>query len=68
MKIKLDPITGYSISEANDPTLFPKRQFLINYKGTVVGTFGIVHPKVLNHFAWPYPTSIIELNIQYLIK
>jgi len=68
LHIKLDQKDGYHISEANDPTLFPKRQAYIHYKNTIIGSFGIVHPKVLKNFDWPYPTSILEINIEYLIN
>jgi len=68
LKIKNDPKEGYSICESNNPTLFPKRQAQILYKGKDIGIFGIVHPKVLHNYAWPYPTSILELNIEYLIN
>jgi phenylalanyl-tRNA synthetase beta chain len=66
--IKLDKNTGYHISEANDPSLFPKRQAQIHYRGQAIGIFGIVHPKVLKNFEWPYPTSLLEINIEYLIN
>jgi phenylalanyl-tRNA synthetase beta chain len=68
LNIKLDKEKGYSISEASDPSLFPKRQANIHYRGKIIGLFGIVHPKVLKNFEWPYPTSFIEIDIEHLIN
>jgi len=67
LKIKQDNKDGYYISEAHDSSLFPKRQAHIHFRDKIIGIFGIVHPKVLHNFDWPYPTSVLELNIEYLI-
>jgi phenylalanyl-tRNA synthetase beta chain len=36
-------------------------------QGKNVGTFGILHPNVLENFNWLYPTSLLELKIEFLI-
>ena len=34
---------------------------------TAVGTFGVIHPNVLDNFDIPYPTSCVELNLEALL-
>ena len=29
---------------------------------------GIVHPNVLKQFDWPYPTSLLEINVEPLME
>jgi phenylalanyl-tRNA synthetase beta chain len=53
-------------------TFFPGRAAEIRLttpatQSTVVGTFGIVHPEVLNNFDIHYPTSCMELNLEALV-
>lgn len=33
----------------------------------VIGTFGILHPNVLDNFKWDYPSSLLELKVEPLI-
>lgn len=33
-------------------------------KPTRIGTFGILHPHVLQKFTLPFPTSVLEMNIE----
>ncbi|PON92694.1 Phenylalanyl-tRNA synthetase, class IIc, beta subunit, archae/euk cytosolic [Trema orientale] len=62
--VPLDDNTGYSIKPSEEPEYLPGRQASIIYKGTRIGTFGIVHPEVLNNFDIPDPCSFVELTIQ----
>lgn len=32
-----------------------------------VGTFGILHPKVLQKFELPFPTSTLEMNVEVFL-
>jgi phenylalanyl-tRNA synthetase beta chain len=32
-----------------------------------IGTFGILHPKVLQKFELPFPTSTLELNVEVFL-
>ena len=34
---------------------------------TVVGTFGVLHPRVLVNYELQYPVSILELNIEHFL-
>lgn len=47
-----------------EPEFLQGRQASIIYKGKQIGTFGIVHPEVLNNFDIPDPCSFLELNIE----
>ncbi|KAI5804341.1 hypothetical protein EDC01DRAFT_611135 [Geopyxis carbonaria] len=60
---------GYWIEPADDPTYFPGRgaSIWIRHKGGKtenVGSFGILHPSVLEKFDIPYPVSTLELNLE----
>ncbi|GLU17464.1 hypothetical protein SLE2022_338300 [Rubroshorea leprosula] len=56
--------TGYFIQLSEEPEFLPGRQASIVYKGRRIGTFGIVHPAVLNNFDIPDPCSFLEVNIE----
>ncbi|AES99190.1 phenylalanine--tRNA ligase beta subunit, cytoplasmic [Medicago truncatula] len=56
--------SGYYIERSDEPEFLAGRQARIIYKGKQVGTFGIVHPEVLNNFDIPDPCSFVELNIE----
>ncbi|KAL3641412.1 hypothetical protein CASFOL_016380 [Castilleja foliolosa] len=56
--------TGYYIKLSNEPEFLPGRQASIIYKGKQIGTFGIVHPQVLDNFDIPDPCSFVEINIE----
>ena len=36
-------------------------------KATRIGTFGILHPKVLQKFELPFPTSTLEINVEVFL-
>ncbi|XP_047147125.1 phenylalanine--tRNA ligase beta subunit, cytoplasmic [Vigna umbellata] len=55
---------GYYIERSDEPEFLAGRQARIIYKGKHAGTFGIVHPEVLNNFDIPDPCSFVELNIE----
>jgi phenylalanyl-tRNA synthetase beta chain len=46
------------------PTFFPKRCADIIYNGQTIGSFGILHPEVLEKFEILYPCSALEMNIE----
>ncbi|KAK2357670.1 phenylalanine--tRNA ligase beta subunit, cytoplasmic [Trifolium repens] len=56
--------SGYYIERSDEPEFLAGRQARIIYKGKQIGTFGIVHPEVLNNFDIPDPCSFVELNIE----
>ncbi|KAK6921108.1 tRNA synthetase, B5-domain [Dillenia turbinata] len=59
--------SGYYIQRSEEPEFLPGRQAHIIYKGKQIGTFGIVHPEVLNNFDIPDPCSFVELNLESLL-
>ncbi|KAJ7978803.1 phenylalanine--tRNA ligase beta subunit, cytoplasmic [Quillaja saponaria] len=56
--------TAYYIERSDEPEFLSGRQASIIHKGNHIGTFGIVHPEVLNNFDIPDPCSFVELNIE----
>lgn len=36
-------------------------------KATRIGTFGILHPKVLQKFELPFPTTALEVNVEVFL-
>ncbi|CAH1419741.1 unnamed protein product [Lactuca virosa] len=59
--------TGYHIVCSDEPEFLSGRQASIIFKGKPIGTFGIVHPQVLDNFDIPDPCSFVELNLQSLL-
>jgi phenylalanyl-tRNA synthetase beta chain len=47
-----------------DETFFPGRRADIFYEKSKIGSFGIVHPEVVQNFDYQYPTSALEINIE----
>ena len=43
---------------------FDGRQAEVVYKGTKIGSFGVVHPQVLSNYDISDPCSLLELNIE----
>ncbi|RDY10186.1 Phenylalanine--tRNA ligase beta subunit, cytoplasmic, partial [Mucuna pruriens] len=56
--------SGYYIERSDEPEFLAGRQAKIIYKGKHIGTFGIVHPEVLNNFDISDPCSFVELDIE----
>ncbi|KAL3682275.1 hypothetical protein R1sor_000297 [Riccia sorocarpa] len=55
---------GYYIQPSQEPEYFPGRQANVFYRGAKIGTFGIVHPEVLQRFDIPDPCSAMELELE----
>jgi len=47
-----------------DPTFFDGRCAEIIYKNHSIGTFGVLHPEVINSFSLVNPCSAMEINIE----
>lgn len=62
--IPMNQETGYSIKPSAIPMYFPGRQAEVIYQGKVIGSFGIVHPEVLDKFEVPNVASLLEINIE----
>ncbi|CAK5045072.1 unnamed protein product [Meloidogyne enterolobii] len=57
-------IKGYKIQQKDDPTFFDGRCAEIIYKNHSIGTFGVLHPEVINSFSLVNPCSAVEINIE----
>ncbi|KEF57901.1 phenylalanyl-tRNA synthetase, beta subunit [Exophiala aquamarina CBS 119918] len=61
----------YWIEELNDPTFFPGHAASIHAKiagkEVVIGSFGILHPSVLEKFELKYPVSVLEFNVEVFL-
>ena len=57
-------VKNYHIKESSNPTYFPGRCADIMHGDDVVGSFGIVHPQVLENFEIGFPCSSFEFNIE----
>ncbi|KAI9849447.1 MAG: phenylalanine--tRNA ligase subunit beta [Sclerophora amabilis] len=64
-------VDGYWIEEVEDSTFFPGHAAAIHLRlnGTekVIGTFGILHPSVLEKFELRYPVSTLEMNLEVFL-
>ena len=58
---------GYYITESDHPTFFPGRCADIYVDNLSIGTFGIIHPNVLEKFEIGYPCSFVEMNIEHFL-
>ncbi|EME48485.1 hypothetical protein DOTSEDRAFT_67501 [Dothistroma septosporum NZE10] len=69
--MKNDKLQGYFIEEVDDPTYLAGHAAAIYLqltgKPTRIGTFGILHPKVLKRFELPFPTSALEINLEVFL-
>ncbi|RIB10673.1 beta subunit of phenylalanyl-tRNA synthetase [Gigaspora rosea] len=67
-----DDKKGYFIKESDDTTYFPNRSAdIFLRKGEAssnitkkIGSFGILHPQVLENFELTYPCSALEFNLE----
>ncbi|KAL4997286.1 hypothetical protein BDV10DRAFT_169708 [Aspergillus recurvatus] len=58
----------YWIEELDDPTYFHGHSASIHVriagKDHIIGTFGILHPTVLENYGLKYPVSTLEINVE----
>ncbi|KAF8466945.1 hypothetical protein BDZ91DRAFT_724489 [Kalaharituber pfeilii] len=69
---KLEKEVGYWIEETHEEMYFPGRAANIwirskDGKESVIGSFGILHPTVLEKFELPYPVSALEFNLEVFL-
>ena len=57
-------VKDYHIKESSNPTYFPGRCADILCGEQIVGSFGILHPQVLENFDIHFPCSSFEFNIE----
>lgn len=68
------PGVVYSVRPSSDPVCFPGMgaEIVLHWaeegrEDQVVGTFGVVHPEVLQNFEVTYPCSILEMDVEALM-
>ena len=63
--------SAYWISEVDDGTFLrghaAKIHLRMGGREEVIGTFGILHPSVLEKFELRYPVSTLEINIEVFL-
>lgn len=64
----------YSVRPSSDPACFPGMgaEVVLHFdeegkEDQVVGTFGVVHPEVLQNFEVTYPCSILEMDVEAMM-
>ncbi|KAK3723526.1 phenylalanine--tRNA ligase subunit beta [Vermiconidia calcicola] len=66
-----EKVRGYWIEEVDDSTYLAGHAAAIYLsvagKATRIGTFGILHPRVLQKFELPFPTSTLEINVEVFL-
>ncbi|CAK3883691.1 phenylalanyl-tRNA synthetase beta chain [Lecanosticta acicola] len=63
-------IQGYWIEPVHNPTYLNEAAAIylkLAGKPQRIGTFGVLHPTVLKHFDLPFPTSVLEINIEVFL-
>ncbi|KAF8458392.1 hypothetical protein BGX38DRAFT_1153599 [Terfezia claveryi] len=68
----LEKEVGYWIDETSEETYFPGRAANIWIRGKdgkekAIGSFGVLHPSVLERFEIPYPVSTLEFNLEVFL-
>lgn len=63
---------GYWIEEGDDATFFPGRNATVQLRvagqgAEQIGTFGVLHPEVLQKYELPLSASALELNVEKML-
>ena len=61
-------ITEYTLQKTDMPTFHPGRNAEVLLKETSVGTFGEVHPGVLENYDLPYKAYLFEFDLEVLVN
>ncbi|KAK3055682.1 phenylalanine--tRNA ligase subunit beta [Extremus antarcticus] len=69
--LQKDKVVRYWIEEVDDSTYLDGHAAAIYLsvggEAQRIGTFGILHPKVLRMFELPFPTSTLEINVEVFL-
>ncbi len=60
-------ITGYTLQKTDIPTFHPGRNAEVLLEEMSVGTFGEVHPGVLENYDLPYKAYLFEFDLEALV-
>ena len=61
-------ITEYAMQKTDLPTFHPGRNAAVLLGDTQVGTFGEVHPEVLENYDLPYKAYLFEFDLEALVN
>ena len=61
-------ITEYTLQKTDMPTFHPGRNAEVLLRKTSVGTFGEVHPGVLENYDLPYKAYLFEFDLEVLVN
>jgi phenylalanyl-tRNA synthetase beta chain len=67
-KFEYDANRVYTVRTANNSTFLPGRSADIYIAKNKIGSFGILHPKVLQAYEINYPCSAVEINIEVFLE
>jgi phenylalanyl-tRNA synthetase beta chain len=59
---------GYQVEPSAEPAYFPGRQARVFRDGEAIGIIGVVHPDVLRKFDISTPCSVLELDLEPLLR
>ena len=60
-------ITEYTLQKTDVPTFHPGRNAAVLLAETQVGTFGEIHPEVLENYDLPYKAYLFEFDLEALV-
>lgn len=58
---------GYELEERDDPLYLPGQAASVLFRGTLIGSMGVIHPSVLKNFGLPHVCSVVEINIEHFL-
>ncbi len=61
-------ITEYTLQKTDMPTFHPGRNAEVLLADTTIGTFGEVHPEVLENYDLPYKAYLFEFDLEVLVS
>ena len=59
---------SYTVVAAPNPTFFPGRSADVMAGEVKVGSFGVLHPEVLESFGLIYPAAVFELSMEFFLN
>jgi len=56
--------SGYYLRAAEDSTYFPNMTAEVVFRGSHIGSFGVLHPEVLKNYELSFPASALHIEIE----
>ncbi|XP_037089037.1 phenylalanine--tRNA ligase beta subunit-like [Pollicipes pollicipes] len=64
LEVPSDPVSGYCLRPADDPSYFPGRCADVMAFGEPIGRLGVLHPDVITRFELNMPCSAVEITLE----